>query len=66
MPLKKKPTKKKSKAQTPIHPGKMLEKFIKIWELNQNFILTITTKALSRKYIILWQAESFRDNFYPL
>ncbi|HRG47167.1 MAG: hypothetical protein IPH52_26385 [Leptospiraceae bacterium] len=45
MPLKKKPTKKKSKAQTPIHPGKMLEKFIKIWELNQNFILTITTKA---------------------
>ena len=28
MPLKKKPTKKKSKAQTPIHPGKMLEKFL--------------------------------------
>ena len=34
MPLKKKPAKKESKAQTPIHPGKMLEKFNrskKIW-----------------------------------
>ena len=33
MPLKKKPTKKKSKAQTPIHPGKMLEKFLTEYNL---------------------------------
>lgn len=28
MPTKKKSTKKKTKAQTPIHPGKVLEKFL--------------------------------------
>ncbi len=28
MPTKKKPTKKKTKAHTPIHPGKVLEKFL--------------------------------------
>ncbi|MBK8393858.1 MAG: HigA family addiction module antidote protein [Leptospiraceae bacterium] len=28
MPVKKKPAKKKTKAHTPIHPGKVLEKFL--------------------------------------